>query len=257
MPRPTLAAYTAIAALGAAGGVVLAVDLAGGGSATPAAPVAAASTAAPKLETTVTPTTAQKVYAGAKESVVSITADGVDGGRATGTGFVVSSDGHIVTNDHVVDGASRITVTIGTRGLTRTATVLQSDASHDLAMLDVDAAGLTPLKLATASSVTVGEPVYAIGSPYGLDQTLTSGIVSATGRDIQGLDGTTISGAIQTDAALNPGNSGGPLLDADGAVVGVNSQIAGTGSATGGQSGNVGVGFAIGTDTVKSSLRLA
>jgi putative serine protease PepD len=254
MPASRSAVPVVLAVIGATGGAGLATRLAQ--DAPDRAPAAATATtasgAAPRLETRVAVTPAQRVYAGAQGSVVSITARTARG-TSTGTGFVVSSDGNIVTNDHVVAGAQEITVRIGADGTPRTATVTQADAAHDLAMLDVDASGLRALKLAAPGSVHVGQPVYAIGDPYGLRHTLTSGIVSATGRDIEGLDGSTISDAIQTDAALNPGNSGGPLLDAAGAVVGVNSQIAGTG----GQGGNVGVGFAISAATVTSVLGMA
>jgi putative serine protease PepD len=249
MSRPKLLAYGVVVLLGGGGGVVLAGELANHNAA-PAAKVAASTTAT--LPGSGSTSSAQKVYAGAKESVVAITAQTAQG-TATGTGFVISQSGQIVTNDHVVQGARRVSVTIGTKGQPQTATVVRSDAAHDLALLKVNATGLKALKLADSGKVAVGVPVYAIGNPYGLDLTLTSGIVSAVNRDIQGLDGSKISGVLQTDAALNPGNSGGPLLDAAGEVVGVNSQIA-SGSQGG---GNVGVGFAIGADTVKSALALA
>jgi putative serine protease PepD len=129
--------------------------------------------------------------------------------------------------------------------------VLAADASKDLALLKIDATGLKALPFGDSKSLEVGDNVYAIGNPFGLDNTLTSGIVSALGRDIQAPDGTPIAGAIQTDAALNPGNSGGALLDADGDVMGVNSQIASTGASSG-EAGNVGIGFAIPSDTVKA-----
>ena len=191
---------------------------------------------------------AKQVYEGAKESVAQIQA--VTGeGQSTGTGFVVSADGLIVTNGHVVDGAQQVTVPLGTDGTERTAQVVGGDADQDLAVLKVDTASspLTPLRLST-SGVSVGDTVYAIGSPFGLSQTFTSGIVSAIGRDIQAPDGATISNVIQTDAAINPGNSGGPLLNAAGEVVGVNSQIASQGG------GNDGIGFSIPAATVQSML---
>ena len=194
--------------------------------------------------------TAKAVYAAAKESVVHVSATS-SAGQGTGTGFVVSPDGRIVTNEHVVDGAEQVTVKIGTDDQELPAQVLAADASKDLALLQVDTGGaaLPALELGDSGSVQVGDAVYAIGSPFGLDQTLTAGIVSALGRDLQAPDGTPIEGAIQTDAAINPGNSGGPLLDANGTVVGVNSQIA-SGSADGSSSGNVGIGFAIPAATV-------
>jgi putative serine protease PepD len=193
---------------------------------------------------------ARQVYDASKNAVTYIVAD-TPQGQATGSGFVVSKDGLIVTNDHVVDGASQVQVKVGTSDQAQDATVVGADPSRDLALLKVDATNLPTLSLGDSSSVGVGDPTYAIGNPFGLDHTLTTGIVSALQRSLQAPDGATIDGAIQTDAALNPGNSGGPLLDADGRVIGVNSQIQ-TGSSNGAESGNVGIGFAIPANTVKS-----
>jgi putative serine protease PepD len=195
-------------------------------------------------------TTPRHVYDGAKDAVSYIVADTAEG-QATGSGFVVSKDGLIVTNDHVVDGASQVQVKIGTSGQAQDATVVGADPSRDLALLKVDGRDLPTLSLGDSSSLGVGDNTYAIGNPFGLDHTLTTGIVSALNRNLQAPDGATISGAIQTDAALNPGNSGGPLLDAGGKVIGVNSQIE-TGSTDGAESGNVGIGFAIPASTVKT-----
>jgi putative serine protease PepD len=191
------------------------------------------------------------VYEGAKASVGEIRAATAEG-ESTGTGFVVSSGGLMVTNAHVVEGAQDISVKLGDTEATLPAQLLGGDPSQDLAVLQVDAgaAGLKPLTLAS-DPVEVGDPVYAIGSPFGLSQTFTSGIVSAVGRDIQAPDGSAITNVIQTDAAINPGNSGGPLLNADGAVVGVNSQIASRGG------GNDGIGFAIPATTVQALLAQA
>jgi putative serine protease PepD len=204
----------------------------------------------PVAETT--DSTAKSVYNSAKDSVVYISAE-TGQGTATGSGFVVSTDGKIITNEHVVDGATSVTVKIGTDGKEQTAQVLGADASKDLALLKVDPGStkLHALSFGDSSNLQVGDNVYAIGNPYGLDHTLTSGIVSALNRDIQAPSGATIPGAIQTDAALNPGNSGGALLDADGKVVGVNSQIASSGSSSG-EAGNVGIGFAIPSKLVKA-----
>ena len=193
---------------------------------------------------------AKAVYDDAKESVAFISAETAEG-TATGSGFVVSGDGRIVTNAHVVGGAQQVTVRVGTHGAAKPATVLAADASKDLALLKIDTSGLTPLRLADSSKVTVGQSVYAIGNPYGLDHTFTSGIVSALGRQIEAPDGTPIDGAIQTDAAINPGNSGGALLDLQGRVIGVNSQIA-SASSSDGQGGNVGIGFAIPSNSVRA-----
>jgi putative serine protease PepD len=195
---------------------------------------------------------ARQIYDASKNAVTYIVAD-TPQGQATGSGFVVSKDGLIVTNDHVVDGASQVQVKIGTSDEARDATVVGADPSRDLALLKVDAGDLPTLSLGDSSSVGVGDPTYAIGNPFGLDHTLTTGIVSALQRSLQAPDGATISGAIQTDAALNPGNSGGPLLDSSGKVIGVNSQIQ-TGSSSGAEAGNVGIGFAIPASTVKSFI---
>jgi putative serine protease PepD len=169
------------------------------------------------------------------------------GQRAQGSGFVYDADGHVVTNYHVVQGATSLTVTLSD-GATYDAKVVGTDPSTDLAVLDVDAPAdeLHPLKLGDSDAVAVGDGVVAIGSPYGLEETLTSGIVSALGRTIESTNGYSIPGTIQTDAAINHGNSGGPLLNMSGQVIGVTSQIE---SESG---GNTGVGFAIPSNTVRS-----
>ncbi len=188
-----------------------------------------------------------KLYASVKDGVVYVQA----GQSASGSGFVISEDGYIVTNEHVVENASTFAVRIGETSKVVPATLVGADASTDLALLKVDpaqAGDLHPLDLADAKDAQVGDEVIAIGSPFGLQSTLTSGIVSALNRQIESPSGNTISGVLQTDAAINPGNSGGPLLNADGKVIGVNAQIA---SQSG---GNTGVGFAISVDTVKSVI---
>jgi putative serine protease PepD len=200
-------------------------------------------------------TTPRRVYDGAKDAVTYIVADTAQG-QATGSGFVISSDGLIVTNDHVVDGATSGQVKVGTSDQAQDATIVGVDPSRDLALLKVDGHDLPTLTLGDSSSIGVGDATYAIGNPFGLDNTLTTGIVSALQRNLQAPDGATIAGAIQTDAALNPGNSGGPLLDAGGKVIGVNSQIE-TGSTGGAQGGNVGIGFAIPASTVKAFVEQA
>jgi putative serine protease PepD len=252
-PSSKLAAFGACALIAGAGGAgVAAVVVDGHGSSSTATAAAPADrgTVRPVAETT--DSTAKSVYDDAKDAVVYISAQ-TGQGTATGSGFVVSSDGKIITNEHVVDGATSVTVKIGTSGKEQTAQVLGADASKDLALLKVDTGStkLHALSFGDSSNLQVGDNVYAIGNPYGLDHTLTSGIVSALNRDIQAPSGATIPGAIQTDAALNPGNSGGPLLDADGKVVGVNSQIASSGSSSG-EAGNVGIGFAIPSKLVKA-----
>jgi putative serine protease PepD len=159
----------------------------------------------------------------------------------------------------VVEGASRIVAGPDTSSsVTRTATLVGEEANNDLALIRIDPSGLSlkPLNLVSSSSVQVGDSVYAIGNPYGLDETLTRGIVSALDREISAPDGAKIAGAIQTDAALNPGNSGGPLLDEQGEVIGVNSQIASDAARTeGSQPGSTGVGFAISSNTVVAAVK--
>ena len=167
--------------------------------------------------------------------------------QAQGSGFVYDSQGRIVTNEHVVDGAQSISVRFW-NGKSYRATVLGTDASTDLAVLDVDAPAsvLSPLPLGDSSEVQVGDTVVAIGSPFGLEQTVTAGIVSALHRQMTSPNNFTIDDSIQTDAAINHGNSGGPLIDSSGRVIGVNSQIASD------SGGNEGVGFAIPSNTAKS-----
>ena len=173
-------------------------------------------------------------------------------GRSTGSGFVIGKGGSIVTNAHVVEGASSVTVRFGDRR-TAQARVAGRDPSSDLALLLVDPNGLDlkPLELGSSKGVQVGDPTVAIGNPFGLDRTLTTGVVSALQRSIPSLQpGFTINNVIQTDAAINPGNSGGPLIDARGRVIGVNSQI----ETGGGGGGNVGIGFAVPIDTAKEVI---
>ena len=173
-------------------------------------------------------------------------------GRSTGSGFVIGKGGSIVTNAHVVEGASSVLVRFGDSKTAR-ARVAGRDPSTDIALLLVDPEGLRlrPLELGSSKGVQVGDPTVAIGNPFGLDRTLTTGVVSALQRSIPSLQaGFTINNVIQTDAALNPGNSGGPLIDARGKVIGVNSQIE-----TGGNGrGNVGIGFAVPIDTAKEVI---
>ena len=160
---------------------------------------------------------------------------------ATGSGFLIDDDGHILTNAHVVEGAKHVDVQLGgSDGDSQAAQVVGTDPSSDIAVLKIDdTKGAQPLELGDSDKVQVGDPVVAIGNPFGLDRTVTSGIVSALQRQIQAPNGFSISDVIQTDAAINPGNSGGPLIDGDGKVIGINSQIE---SQSG---GNEGVGFAV------------
>ncbi|MET0558223.1 MAG: trypsin-like peptidase domain-containing protein [Solirubrobacterales bacterium] len=174
------------------------------------------------------------------------------GGTATGSGFVIDGEGHVLTNNHVIDGANRISVKLGASEKSYGAEVVGTDPGSDLALLKVEAPSseLHPLVLGDSSEAEVGDPVVAIGNPFGLDRTVTSGIVSALQRRIQSPNGFSIDNVIQTDAAINPGNSGGPLLNAAGEVIGINSQI----QTGGGSEGNVGIGFAIPIDTAKAAI---
>jgi S1-C subfamily serine protease len=167
---------------------------------------------------------------------------GGGGGIATGSGFLIDTEGHILTNNHVVEGATRVEVKLGSSDTSHTAEVVGTDPATDVALLKVDvpADQQHPLSLGNSAQVQVGDPVVAIGNPFGLDRTVTAGIVSALQRQIQAPNGFSISHVIQTDAAINPGNSGGPLIDSSGSVIGINSQIQ-----TGGSNGNVGIGFAV------------
>jgi putative serine protease PepD len=215
--------------------------------------------------------TPRQIYERDAHGVVAIRATSTGAGRAfspfgvepgarqsdSGSGIVLGSSGLILTNEHVVDGASTITVSLdGESGRTRQATVVAADRSRDLAVLRISPTGLTlhPLSLGASKATQVGDAAYAIGNPFGLNWTLTTGIVSALNRQIKAPDGAAINHVIQTDAALNPGNSGGPLIDASGAVIGINSQIVSSSSATGGQGGSSGVGFAISSDTIRTFL---
>jgi putative serine protease PepD len=197
-----------------------------------------------------------QIYNRANKGVVEITVTstgqstpfgGEQSQRAQGSGFVYDDSGHIITNEHVVDGAQSISVKLW-NGATYKATLVGSDSSTDLAVIKVDAPSsvLHPLALGDSSKVSVGDGVVAIGSPFGLEETVTSGIVSALHRSMDAPNGFTINDSIQTDAAINHGNSGGPLLDTHGRVIGVNSQIE---SDSGGSDG---VGFAIPSNTVRS-----
>ena len=192
---------------------------------------------------------ASEIYDSASKSVVELSAGGSQG-NAQGSGFVYDRDGHVVTNQHVVAGASSVSVSFW-NGVELDAEVVGTDPSTDLAVIRVDApAGLlAPLRLGDSSAVDVGDTVLAMGSPFGLEGTITSGIVSALHREMTAPNNFTITDTIQTDAAINHGNSGGPLLDSRGRVIGVNAQIE---SESGGSDG---VGFAIPANTVRSIVR--
>ena len=163
-----------------------------------------------------------------------------------GSGFIIDKDGHVLTNYHVIANARQVEVTLHNRKKYR-ATIVGTDRPHDLAIVQIKVPDLSPMVLGDSKNLQVGQKVYAIGNPFGLAGTLTSGIVSSI-RSVQEPDGITIDEAIQTDAAINPGNSGGPLLNSHGEVIGINTMIA----SSVGQ--NAGIGFAIPINTAKAVL---
>jgi len=258
-PRSTRT-LSVTAALAAAAGIG-----AGGGAATYAAlsPEAARTVvrqvtveSSEQAASTTAPMSVSEIYENASKSVVEITTvatgqsspfGGDQQARGQGSGFVYDADGHIVTNQHVVDGAQSVSVMFWD-GSTYEAEVVSTDASTDLAVLKIDApaSSLQPLALGDSSELAVGESVVAIGSPFGLEGTVTGGIVSALHRQMTAPNNFTINDSIQTDAAINHGNSGGPLVNSQGEVVGVNAQIE---SESGGSDG---IGFAIPSNTVAS-----
>ncbi len=236
----------------------------------------------PRLVPTATRTStglsAPAIYSNTAAGVVDITSNGVStdssggggGGQspfpfggpsqpqqatATGTGFVIDSQGHILTAAHVVDGASSVTVTFQ-NGKTVNAKTDGEDKSSDVAVLSVPTSGLTlsPLSLGNSSNLVVGDALAAIGDPFGYHRSLSTGVVSGLDRTITAPSGFTIPHAIQTDAALNPGNSGGPVLNASGQVIGIADQIATGGSGQNGSAANTGVGFAVPIDIAKAEL---
>jgi len=251
-----LVAAAAIGAGTGAGVYALTNDSNGGGSATQAVPTAIVPAQSTAAKATATPLT--QIYKQATPGVVDITVDatapdafGFPGRQQTqseGSGFVIDTKGDIVTNQHVVDGATSITVRFQS-GKRVKATLVGVDKSTDIAVIKVDvpASQLHPLALGSSASVQPGQQVVAIGSPFGLPGTMTAGIVSAINRTITAPNRFSIAGTIQTDAAINHGNSGGPLIDvATGKVIGVNAQIESD------SGGNDGVGFAIPIDSVKN-----
>ena len=194
--------------------------------------------------------TAEQIYKRDAPGVVQVTAtDPTQGSSSLGSGFVIDKAGHIVTNFHVVRGATKVYVSFSGQDQLA-ATVVGVDPSTDIAVLTIQAhpSALTPLELGNSDAVRVGDTVYAIGNPFGYTRTLTSGIVSAVQRRITAPNTLPIDNAIQTDASINHGNSGGPLLDAAGRVIGVASQIYAENS----QQGNIGIGFAVPVNTVRN-----
>jgi putative serine protease PepD len=256
-----------------AGSVVAASLLVGGGAGvggaavysawhddgSPATSASSSPTTSKVVDTPSTPApqgSVQAVAAKVLPSVVKIDVSGPQG-AGSGSGIILSSDGQILTNNHVVElagngGTLRVTFNDGSHA---DAKVLGTDPLTDTALIQAEnVSGLTPATIGKSGDLAVGQSVVAIGSPLGLDATVTSGIVSALNRPVDvGSDGqgnSTVYPAIQTDAAINPGNSGGALVDLNGDVVGINASIATAGESMGGQSGNIGVGFAIPMDEV-------
>ncbi|NLE23249.1 MAG: PDZ domain-containing protein [Actinobacteria bacterium] len=228
-----------------------------------AAQTPAVSTAPPTVVREGGGLTPEEIYRSLSGGVVMILSefDGVgqfgQNGQALGTGFVVDEEGYVLTNAHVVDEngqrASRVTVVFnqgGSESQRVPGQLVGVDVGSDVAVVkvDPDKVDLSPLPLGDSDKVRVGEPVVAIGNPLGYDFSITSGIVSATGRSLEAPNGQTIPNGIQTDAAINQGNSGGPLIDANGRVIGINEQIASSGG------GNDGLGFAVPINTAIRSL---
>jgi putative serine protease PepD len=248
-----------LAALVVGGGVGAGVyaGLSGGSSSSPSTTAAVAATTVKPAAATTTTSSLTQIYNQATPGVVDITVTQASNGggfglgrqqtQAEGTGFVYDTKGDIVTAAHVVDGASSIKVHFKD-GTTATATLVGKDDSTDTAVIKVgvDSSELHPLSIGSSAAVQPGDEVVAIGSPFGLTETMTAGIVSAIDRTITAPNNFSISGAIQTDAPINHGNSGGPLLNSSGQVIGVNVQIDSN------SDGSEGVGFATPVDTVKS-----
>jgi putative serine protease PepD len=279
-PRRTGSGYTRrgltvllalTAALGGAAGAGVYAIAGGNGSTSTTTTItepAASTSAASDSGSSAGGLNARALYANAAPGVVDITSKGVSEpsqgafpfgapqqqqqATATGTGFVIDGKGNIVTAAHVVDGASSITVTFQD-GTTRKATLLGKDNATDVAVLKVDPAGITlhPLALGSSANLDVGDPVAAIGDPFNYNRSISTGIVSGLDRTISAPNGFTVAHAIQTDTALNPGNSGGPVFDSSGKVIGIVDQIATNGSSNATSSG---VGFAVPIDLVRSEL---
>ena len=239
-------ALLAVAAIAAAFTVGLLLNDGGGNKGPAPLPAVSSTPVKPQGGQTV----ASAVYAKASPAVVSIRT-----GQGSGTGFLISDTGKLVTNAHVVSGNSRVVVRFGSHGTSLDGAVIGTDQSSDLAVVSIDPGavpeGVQPLQFADSRAVQVGDTAIAIGNPFGLDRTATQGIVSGLGRHIQAPSGFSIDSVIQTDAPINPGNSGGPLLDASAHVIGVNAQIA-----TAGSGGSIGIGFAIPSNTARQIIPL-
>jgi putative serine protease PepD len=258
-PRRVVAAVAAAALAGGGAGAGIYAGLSGSGSPAPTAAAPAPAAPATQDASSSSELSVSQIYKQNSQSVVEVDVTSVSGNdqpfpfggqrevQGQGTGWVYDSKGDIVTNQHVVDGATKVRVTFQD-GSTYTAKVIGTDPSTDVAVIRVDAPAseLHPLTLGDSSKVGVGDGVVAIGDPFGLDNTVTAGIVSAVGREISAPNNAPIPNAIQTDAAINHGNSGGPLFNLEGQVIGVTAQIESD------SGGNDGIGFAIPSNTVKS-----
>ena len=240
----------AVAALAIAGGSAVAGGFVALDLQPAAAQTIATATSTGSSSTTAETTSLASVAATVLPSVVSIQTE-----SAVGSGVIITADGSILTNNHVVATAQGNTVQVTfNSGKTATATIVGTDPTHDLAVIKVSGvSGLTPITFADSGTVKVGDTVLAVGSPLGLDGSVTSGIVSALNRTIDvgenARNTTSLTGAIQTDAAINPGNSGGALVNSNGQLIGINTAIASASST--GESGSIGVGFAISSNTAK------
>ena len=247
------AAVLALAVAGGTGSGALAATVIEHNTPTAATSTTTGSTTSTTSTSTLASTTAESVYKQVSPGVVTITVAVNNGrgqvGQATGSGIVLDTQGNILTNEHVIAGATKIQVTFSD-GSTVNATLVGSNAGADLAVLrvSVPASSLHPVTLGNSSSVQIGDAVYAIGSPFGLSGSLTEGIVSNLNQSGSAPNGGSMSGLIQTDAAINPGNSGGPLVNAQGQVIGITNSIESP------VDGNVGVGFAIPINQVKQLL---
>jgi putative serine protease PepD len=250
MGKGRLAAVASVGVLAIGGAAFAAGTLLDGGSSNgPSSPAALPAVASKPITPGRGQTRAGAIYAQASPAVVSVRT-----GTGTGTGFLVDDQGTLVTNDHVVESSKTVSVKFGTDGRILRGTVRGVDPSSDLAVIHINPSDAPsdakPLQFADSTGVQVGDVAIAIGNPFGLDRTVTEGIVSSLGRTLQAPNNYQIDDVIQTDAAINPGNSGGPLLDDGGKVIGVNSQIATNGISN----GNVGIGFAVPSNTVRQVL---
>jgi putative serine protease PepD len=246
-----LSTFTALVAIAALAFGIVALRNGGSASSSSDHDGIGLNTATPTARTVSTSETPADVYNNTHTGVVKITTD-----SGLGTGILLDKQGDILTNDHVVDGANRFSVTFDSTNQTHSAKLVGTDPSDDLAIVKIDPSGLnlTPLNLGDSSTVQVGQTVYALGNPFGYTNSFSEGIVSGLNRTMTAPNGFTIGHSIQTDAAINPGNSGGPLLDGNGNVVGINAQIASNGAPAGGEGQNNGVGFAIPINIAKSVI---